>query len=95
MPCPNCDSNNSRKNRQIGDRQTKVPKFTPEEYFIWEEKQLLRHEYINIVIPIIAEKTDKFAIAKQRFLSSHPKNILSGKKNNCFAMSISMVKFTR
>ncbi|WP_235597363.1 Uma2 family endonuclease [Cylindrospermopsis raciborskii] len=47
MPCPNCDSNNSRKNRQIGDRQTKVPKFTPEEYFIWEEKQLLRHEYIN------------------------------------------------
>ncbi|NLQ04890.1 Uma2 family endonuclease [Cylindrospermopsis raciborskii MVCC19] len=31
----------------MGDRQTKVPKFTPEEYFIWEEKQLLRHEYIN------------------------------------------------
>lgn len=48
MPCPNCDSNNSRKNRQIGDRQTKVPKFTPEEYFIWEEKQLLRHEYSTL-----------------------------------------------
>lgn len=25
----------------------KFPKLTPEEYFIWEEKQLLRHEYIN------------------------------------------------
>jgi Uma2 family endonuclease len=25
----------------------KFPKLTPEEYFIWEEKQLLRHEYLN------------------------------------------------
>jgi len=25
----------------------KFPKLTPEEYFAWEEKQLLRHEYIN------------------------------------------------
>ncbi|WP_353933302.1 Uma2 family endonuclease (plasmid) [Okeanomitos corallinicola TIOX110] len=25
----------------------KFPKLTPEEYFVWEEKQLLRHEYIN------------------------------------------------
>lgn len=25
----------------------KFPKLTPEEYFVWEEKQLLRHEYLN------------------------------------------------
>ncbi|WP_329607021.1 Uma2 family endonuclease [Planktothrix agardhii] len=25
----------------------KFPKLTPEEYFIWEEKQLLRHEYLS------------------------------------------------
>jgi Uma2 family endonuclease len=25
----------------------KFPKLTPEEYFLWEEKQLLRHEYLN------------------------------------------------
>ncbi|BAB76298.1 Uma2 family endonuclease [Anabaena sp. FACHB-709] len=25
----------------------KFPKLTPEEYFIWEEKQQLRHEYLN------------------------------------------------
>lgn len=25
----------------------KFPKLTPEEYFIWEEQQLLRHEYLN------------------------------------------------
>jgi Uma2 family endonuclease len=23
------------------------PRFTPEEYFTWEEQQLMRHEYIN------------------------------------------------
>lgn len=25
----------------------KFPKLTPEEYFVWEEQQLLRHEYLN------------------------------------------------
>jgi Uma2 family endonuclease len=25
----------------------KFPKLTPEEYFVWEEKQFLRHEYLN------------------------------------------------
>ena len=25
----------------------KFPKLTPEEYFVWEEKQLFRHEYLN------------------------------------------------
>jgi Uma2 family endonuclease len=27
--------------------KVKLPKLTPEEYFVWEEKQLLRHEYLN------------------------------------------------
>jgi len=25
-----------------------LPRFTPEEYFAWEEKQLEKHEYIDI-----------------------------------------------
>ncbi|MBD1213744.1 MAG: Uma2 family endonuclease [Dolichospermum circinale Clear-D4] len=35
----------------------KFPKLTPEEYFVWEEKQLLRHEYLNGEIYAMSGRT--------------------------------------
>jgi len=35
----------------------KFPKLTPEEYFIWEQQQLLRHEYLNGEVYAMSEGT--------------------------------------
>lgn len=35
----------------------KFPKLTPEEYFIWEEQQLLRHEYLSGRVYAMSEGT--------------------------------------